>query len=407
MRETRVGLLFKDDLLDEFGSWPIAYIPYGGADFGKIAAVAKAVGEGDSARFHQAWAAAGDRFAADADAAERRGSMVAARELFLRASVFYSTSLRPLFGAPADPRLLAAYRKEVDALDKGLRLFDPPILPQRIPFEGAAMPAYFVPAAGYAAATRPTIIFTNGYDGTIADMLFASALAARARGYHSLLFDGPGQGGMLFEHGIPLRPDWETVVGAVVDFALSLPQVNSKKIVLSGWSLGGYLAPRAASGEPRLAACIADPGQWAIADSFRQVAMMMGASAAAAANLGTIDDALLQKFSAMIAANKSLRWKIVQRGFWANGQANLRDYLREIERFTLDGRVEAIRCPMLLTAAENDPLAKGAQRLHDALKRQKKIAHFTAAEGAGGHCEMMNRSLLNRTALDWLDETLG
>ena len=30
-----------------------------------------------------------------------------------------------------------------------------------------------------------------------------------------------------------------------------------------------------------------------------------------------------------------------------------------------------------------------------------------AAEGAGGHCEMMNGSSLNRTALDWLDETLG
>jgi pimeloyl-ACP methyl ester carboxylesterase len=196
-------------------------------------------------------------------------------------------------------------------------------------------------------------------------------------------------------------------VSAVVDFALSLPQVNPKKIALSGWSLGGYLAPRAASGEPRLAACIADPGQWAIADSFRQVAMMMGAPAAAAADLGTLDDALLQKFGAMIAVNKSLKWRVVQRGFWANGQTNLRDYLREIERFTLDGRVEAIRCPTLLTAAENDPLAKGAQRLHDALKCPKTIARFTAAEGAGGHCEMMNRSSLNRTVLDWLDKTLG
>ena len=75
-----MGLLFKDDLLDEFGSWPIAYIPSHrrGADFGEIAAVAKAVGEGARPCFHQAWAAAGDRFAADADAAERRGSMVAA-----------------------------------------------------------------------------------------------------------------------------------------------------------------------------------------------------------------------------------------------------------------------------------------------------------------------------------------
>ena len=29
---------------------------------------------------------------------------------------------------------------------------------------------------------------------------------------------------------------------------------------------------------------------------------------------------------------------------------------------------------------------------------------FTAAEGADGHCEMTNRSLLNRRVLDWLDE---
>jgi hypothetical protein len=60
----------------------------------------------------------------------------------------------------------------------------------------------------------------------------------------------------------------------------------------------------------------------------------------------------------------------------------------------------------LLTAAENDPLAKGAQTLFDALKCKKKLVRITAAEGAGGHCGMMNRSAVNRVALDWLDEVL-
>jgi hypothetical protein len=32
---------------------------------------------------------------------------------------------------------------------------------------------------------------------------------------------------------------------------------------------------------------------------------------------------------------------------------------------------------------------------------------FTTAEGAGGHCEMGNRSLLNARVLDWLDEQFG
>jgi hypothetical protein len=31
-----VGLVFKDDFHDEFGTWPIAYIPYGGADLGEV-----------------------------------------------------------------------------------------------------------------------------------------------------------------------------------------------------------------------------------------------------------------------------------------------------------------------------------------------------------------------------------
>jgi pimeloyl-ACP methyl ester carboxylesterase len=69
-------------------------------------------------------------------------------------------------------------------------------------------------------------------------------------------------------------------------------------------------------------------------------------------------------------------------------------------------RAEAICCPTLLIAAENDPLAKGAQTLFDALRCKKKLARFTAAEGAGDHCEMMNRSAVNRVALDWLDEVL-
>lgn len=269
------------------------------------------------------------------------------------------------------------------------------------------MPAYFIPASGTAGARRPTIIFTNGYDGTLTDMFFASAVAAGRRGYHSLLFDGPGQGGMLFQQNIPLRPDWETVISAVVDFALAIPQVDPQKIVLSGWSLGGYFAPRAASGEPRLAACIADPGQWAVLDSIRAAAIRMGLPPAAAADLGSIDDATARLFEGAVMGNAGQRWKVVQRGFWANGVSNLRDYFKETERFTMKGRAEMIRCPTLITAAENDPLAIGAQTLFDALTCPKALIKFTAAEGAGGHCEMMNRSLANRTVLDWLDETLG
>jgi hypothetical protein len=29
-------LVFENDLRDEFGTWPVAYIPFGGPDFGEI-----------------------------------------------------------------------------------------------------------------------------------------------------------------------------------------------------------------------------------------------------------------------------------------------------------------------------------------------------------------------------------
>jgi hypothetical protein len=43
----------------------------------------------------------------------------------------------------------------------------------------------------------------------------------------------------------------------------------------------------------------------------------------------------------------------------------------------------------------------------DGLRCPTRLIEFTDSEGAGDHCEMMNRSLLNRRALDWLVATLG
>jgi hypothetical protein len=64
----------------------------------------------------------------------------------------------------------------------------------------------------------PSPDLTNGYDASVTDMYFASAVAATRRGFYCLLFDGPGQGEMLIERGVRLRPDWETVVKAAIDF---------------------------------------------------------------------------------------------------------------------------------------------------------------------------------------------
>jgi hypothetical protein len=41
--------------------------------------------------------------------------------------------------------------------------------------------------------------------------------------------------------------------------------------------------------------------------------------------------------------------------------------------------------------------------MYDKLTCRKSLINFSAAEGAGEHCEMLNRSLVNRRVFDWLD----
>ncbi|HEY1883394.1 MAG TPA: alpha/beta fold hydrolase [Candidatus Cybelea sp.] len=401
-----MGLLFKDELQDSFGTWALGYIPYGGADFGEVQAVARSVGDGDDEAFYTAWTYAGDRLVERAKESLAKGRRTSARDAFLRAACHYGSSYHLLFGAPVDPRLVAAFRKQIAAFNDGLALLDPPVVPLRIPFGEQTMPAYLLPAAGGGREARPLVILTNGYDATVADMYFASAVAATRRGYHCLFFDGPGQGEMLIEHGTHIRPDWESVIAPVIDFALKLEYVDAKRIALIGWSLGGYLSPRAASGEHRLAACVADPGLFGIAEQVRQMLVKFGASPHDVADLGGIDDKLIERVTQAANADRHLHWSLFQRGFWVHGVDTLRDYFRSVGEFTLAGRVESIACPTLLTAAENDPLGAGAQAFYDALRCTKQLVAFTAAEGAGTHVEGFNRSLLNDRVFDWLDSLL-
>jgi hypothetical protein len=122
----------------------------------------------------------------------------------------------------------------------------------------------------------------------------------------------------------------------------------------------------------------------------------------ASADLGALDRAVIDRMDAFICSNRQLNWKVVRRGFWVHGVNDLRAYLASAELFSMTGRAALIQCPTLITQAENDTLAAGASAFFDALKCPKTLMRFSAAEGAGGHCEMGNRSLLR--LLDWLDE---
>jgi len=381
--------------------------PAGGGDLGEIDVIAHQKADPDDDEYFDIWSAAAQRHADAADAAAASGHRATARSHYLRAASFLTVAYHPLYGAPIDPRLADAFERQMIAFDRAMSLGTPPAEPLSFPFEGHEMLCYFIPAAdAQQGERRPLVIATNGFDATIPDMYLATAHYAVQRGYHCLVFDGPGQGSMLVRDGVAMVGDWERVVTPVVDAMLARPDVAPERVVPHGWSLGGYLAPRAASGEHRLAACVADPAFPGILDTMGAMASAVGLSQDAVAALPEISDADAAKLDKLIGQDRFMHWSFVQRGYWVMGATDLASFLAAVASFSMKGRAELIRCPVLGTTTEGDPLAVDAESLLAQMTCPTTLVRFTNAEGASGHCEFLNRPLLNERVFDWLDDTL-
>ncbi|MBD0283294.1 MAG: alpha/beta fold hydrolase [Thermoleophilaceae bacterium] len=401
-----MGLFFDDPLFEEFTSTlALGLASHGGAELGEVQAACAGIVDGDDRSWFEAWRATADRLVETGDACAAGGHRVSASESYLRASLYYALAYHPLFGAPPDPRLLDAFGSQRAAFDKAAALLEPAGEAVEIDFEGASSPGYLFRAVP--GERRPLLIATNGYDATIYEMFLGQAVPALRRGYHCLVFDGPGQGAVLFEQGVPIRADWETVIRAVVDAVVEREEIDAERIALTGWSLGGYLALRAAAGEPRLAACIADPALFSIGAGVVGRMRAAGVSDSVIERYPNIDDDTLAPIAEAIHGDRAQRWAVEQRGFWVHGVSTLGGYVRATFPFSLKGRLDAISCPTALTAAEDDPLASSTDHVHDELRCPKTILRVTAAEGAGDHCEMRNRSLLDQRVFDWLDDVLS
>jgi alpha-beta hydrolase superfamily lysophospholipase len=79
-------------------------------------------------------------------------------------------------------------------------------------------------------------------------------------GFNTFAFDGPGQGEMWEE--LKFISDYETAVSAVIDWFgdNNRDNIDLEKIGVVGWSLGGYLAPRAAAFDKRIRCAIGSGG---------------------------------------------------------------------------------------------------------------------------------------------------
>jgi hypothetical protein len=169
---------------------------------------------------------------------------------------------------------------------------------------------------------------------------------------------------------------------------------------LIGRSFAGYLAPRAAANEKRVAALVCDPGQ---VEFVSRIAPKMLDDKAWQRVLER-DPAFDRKLEEALANPQKREWYGAR--MRTLGVATVGDFLRLQPAYRVQSTAHAIACPTLITDGQGD-FASQSQMLFDLLTCPKKLVRFTEAQGAGGHCCGLGQNLWEEVVFGWLDEILA
>jgi alpha-beta hydrolase superfamily lysophospholipase len=393
-------LVFKDTQYSFQTLRALGYAVSGGADVGEVLKTAYSIKEGDDESWYREWMKTAEQREKAGDDFLARGRKISARQEFFKASNYYRTAEFFLHTNPKDPRIVSVWKKSRDNFLKAARLADHPIIPVKIPFEETTLPGYLC-LVDRSGTKRPLLIVHSGFDGTAEEIYFEVGSFAIKRGYNVLLFDGPGQGGVIRVQELPFRPNWETVVTPVVDYAITRKEVDAKRIALMGISFGGYLAPRAAAFEKRIKACIANGGVY----DFHMAASLTPEEEKyldTQKGAEEIDKAIYLRMK----SDPSFRWSIAN-GIFTFHAKSPSDWLKMTRLYTMKDVAAKITCPMLIVDSEGDKDMPGqAKKLFEVLKCPKDFMLFTKEEGAEEHCQMGAILISNARILDWLDDIM-
>jgi len=245
----------------------------------------------------------------------------------------------------------------------------------------------------------------------------------QGRGYNALIFEGPGQGSLLFQRQIPFRHDWENVITPVVDYLRSRPDVDHRGIALNGSSLGGELVIRAAAFEQRLAAVVADPAILSVwlswQTGFPSITDLFDNGATKEQVNVAWQQEIVPHLNPIQQYNFAKRSEPYGRQFLQAARSrqifsDLYDFGTTVMRFTVADVAHRVTAPTLVTAYDNDALvipatgpSQQGKQVYQLLRCDKQFHQFSALDGADQHCAPMAPQTRNQVVYDWLDGHLS
>jgi dienelactone hydrolase len=398
---TAVGGFFADADFDYESRIVLGAAASGIGDVGFVLATIDRITDGDRQSWFDEWTATAAGLAARGQEAAKSGHHRTARWALLAAAEYYGKALVVVDGLADQSVLLPTFRAGRTCWEGVVDSSEGCFVRMDVPYEGTTLPGYLLRPDDTGAA-RPTLVVTNGSDGTLPGLLGYGAAEALQRGWNAFVFDGPGQQSMLFERGVPFRYDWEAVLTPVIDALVERPDVDASALTGYGISQGGYWITRAIAFERRMVAVVADPG---VVDVSAGWTAHLPDAVAQMLHSGQKDE-----FNATIAAGlKSNPQAARTLAFRSRpyGMTDWFDLYTEVQKYQVRDVAGQITTPLLILDPDDEQFFPGQPRqLYDLLPAEKKIIEFTQAQGANFHCQPTGRQLTHTQMLDWLADHL-
>jgi hypothetical protein len=191
------------------------------------------------------------------------------------------------------------------------------------------------------------------------------------------------------------------VLTPVVDALVARPDVDAAALFGYAISQGGYWLPRALAFEHRFVAAVVDAG---VVDVARTWNANLPPELLAVLEAGDRDT-----FNAAISAGPADPDRERTFAFRAKpyGGTTPYDVFAAVQRFTLDGLIEKITTPLLITDPDGEQFFAGQpQELYDRLPGEKQIVRFTREQGADFPGQPMARALTGMVMTDFLADHL-